>query len=75
MLFYFMPPMQGADGIGFFIYLLDSHFNPRPHVGSDSSSGRAMHLSKDFNPRPHVGSDIEVVDVKGVQTISIHAPM
>ena len=52
-----------------------SDFNPRTHVGCDSSGWAMRTSSGNFNPRTHVGCDPpDGSSPSGTKTISIHAP-
>ena len=50
------------------------NFNPRTHVGCDTSKMLLCSLLTNFNPRTHVGCDSEDVSSGFTVSISIHAP-
>ncbi len=49
-------------------------FNPRTHVGCDSSPIAAVSFQRNFNPRTHVGCDFTLAPCACALEISIHAP-
>ena len=53
----------------------DYGFNPRSHMGSDSSEAASIWPHSRFNPRSHMGSDLILLDRLHLhRQVSIHAP-
>ena len=50
-------PTWGATGCFCPPCKAGTHFNPRPHMGSDDISPLSKCILINFNPRPHMGSD------------------
>ena len=49
-------------------------FNPRSREGNDQSRCGSIRFSAGFNPRSHEGNDPARLDVRALDTVSIHVP-
>ena len=67
-------PTWGTTIYPVFLFHLFLYFNPRSHVGNDSSAISLPEVTFYFNPRSHVGNDVLLSFHKHCFPISIHVP-
>ena len=65
---------MGSDNIRKHLIIPWQRFNPRSHMGSDSSFRIHQRRLCSFNPRSHMGSDLPQLSLECTTIVSIHAP-